>query len=268
MGKHHCTWIILAGTLIVLIAGAVFQTPAQAQTRDTSHQAFTDDFNTFNTILWHKADGWTNGDPFNCGWQVDHVTFSGGIMSLLLDNLGCPCSGRDYASGEYRSNGHYQYGVYTVRMKAVGQEGVVSSFFIHTGPSEDNPWDEIDMEITGKNPTQLQTNYYTNGQGGHEFNITLGFDASAGFHTYRIEWMPDYISWYGDGDLKHTEDGSHGALPTTAGRIMMNFWPGTDSVNAWLGDFVYSSPVAAQYDWVSFEPVDWPNKNYLPFAVR
>ncbi len=214
------------------------------------------------------ADGWANGDPFDCGWQADNVTFNSGIMSLTLDNVGCPCVDRPYASGEYRSNGHYQYGTYTVRMKAVAQEGVVSSFFIYTGPSEDNPWDEIDLEIIGKDTTKLQTNYYTNGVGGHEGYIDLGFDAAAGFHTYSIEWMPDSIKWYVDGDLQLTEDGSHGALPSTPGRIMMNFWPGTDSVNDWLGDFIYTGPLLAQYDVVSFEPVDWPDKNYLPFAVR
>lgn len=153
---------------------------------------------------------------------------------MQLEDLGCPggCGGIDYASAEYRWNGHYPDGTYTVRMKAVAQEGVVSSFFIYTSPSESNPWDEIDIEITGKNPTQLQTNYYTNCVGKHEEQIERGFDASAAFHSYSIEWLPDAINWYVDGDLVHTEDGSHGALPSTPGRIMMNFWPGTATVNA------------------------------------
>ena len=268
MGKHFRFWLMLTGLFLVLAASIGLHTPTQAQARDTSHQAFTDNFDSFNATLWHMADGWTNGDPFDCGWQADNVTFSSGIMSLQLDNVGCPCSGSPYASGEYRSNGHYQYGTYTVRMKAVAQDGVVSSFFIYTGPSEGSPWDEIDIEIIGKDTTTLQTNYYTNGLGGHEGYISLGFDAADGFHTYSIEWMPDAIKWYVDGDLKHTEDGSNGVLPTTPGRIMMNFWPGTDTVNDWLEDFVYTGPLMAQYDWVSLKPVDWPNKNYLPLAVH
>ena len=34
-------------------------------------------------------------------------------------------------------------------MKAIKNDGVVSSLFTYTGPSEDNPWDEIDVEILG-----------------------------------------------------------------------------------------------------------------------
>jgi beta-glucanase (GH16 family) len=272
MWKHRRLWLVIS----VLIAGLALlaATPAQgvlAQTRDPSYLPFEDDFDSFDSTLWQPADGWANGDPFDCGWQADNVLFGGGILSLQLDDAGCPCSGRDYASGEYRSNGHYHYGIYTVRMKAVAQDGVVSSFFIYTGPSEGNPWDEIDIEFTGNNPTQMQTNYYTDGVGGHEAVIDLGFDASADFHTYSIEWLPGEINWYvGEAPrvLVHTEDGSNGPLPTTPGRIMMNFWPGTESVNDWLGAFNYTSPLQAQYDFVSFAGIDWPEKNYLPLICR
>ena len=271
MEKKHSLVILMLALLIggIITLSCPPQT-SQAQTSSTSFLAFTDHFDSYNTTLWHKADGWTNGDPFDCWWQADNVFFSSSILSLQLDNEGCPdgCGGMNYASGEYRSNGHYQYGTYSVDMKAVAQDGVVSSFFIYTGPSEGNPWDEIDIEITGNNPDQLQTNYFTDGVGGHEAQIELGFDASADFHRYSIEWMPDSIKWYVDESLVHTEDGTNGTLPSTPGRIMMNFWPGTDSVNAWLGDFVYSTPLQAQYDWVSFVPVDWPLKSYLPAVFR
>ncbi len=272
MENHHpirlTFFFLLAGMILLQF---LLQPPALAQSGDPSYSPFTDNFDTYNTTLWQKADGWTNGDPFDCGWQADNVFFNSGIMTLQLDDTGCPCSDRNYASGEYRSNGHYQYGTYTVRMKAVAQDGVVSSFFIFTGPSEGNPWDEIDIEITGNHPTQLQTNYYTNNVGGHEAVVDLGFDASADFHTYSIEWLPDMINWYVGDDpavLVHSENGSNGDLPTTPGRIMMNFWPGTDTVNDWLGNFIYTSPLQAQYDFVSFEGVDWPEKNYLPLVCR
>jgi endo-1,3-1,4-beta-glycanase ExoK len=271
VGNRHPLWLSLSVLLASLTLVLCLPAPiTQAQTDDPSYLPFSDDLDTYNTALWHKADGWTNGDPFDCGWQADNVIFDGGVMTLQIDDTGCPCNKRDYASGEYRSNGHYRYGTYTVRMKAVAQSGVVSSFFIYTGPSEGNPWDEIDIEITGNRPTQLQTNYYTNGVGGHEAVIDLGFDASADFHTYRIEWLPDEINWYvGDPPvLIHSEDGSNGELPTTSGRIMMNFWPGTDTVNAWLGEFTYTVPIQAQYDFVSFEDIDWPEKCYLPLICR
>jgi endo-1,3-1,4-beta-glycanase ExoK len=213
--------------------------------------AFGDDLNSYDTTRWTKANGWTNGGVFNCGWRSDHATFSGGLMTIQLDNATCPtgCSGKPYASDEYRTNDVYGYGTYTVRMRAAQGSGIVSSFFIYNG----SPWDEIDIEFLGKDTTKMQTNYFTNGVGGHETLINLGFDASAALHTYSIVWQPGSIKWYVDGTLVLTETGTRGALPTNPGKIMMNLWPGT-GVDSWLGPFTYTSPITAQYDSVQYAP--------------
>jgi beta-glucanase (GH16 family) len=217
-----------------------------------------DDFNSYNTGVFHKADGWTNGNPFNCTWRADCVTFSGGIMSLTINSeSGNP----PYKAGEYRTNNNVSYGLFEVRMKASKALGTTSTFFTYTGPSEDNPWDEIDIEIIWRNNNGslsqngiLQTNYYTNGTGGHETKVNLSFDASAAFHTYAFEWLPNSIKWYVDGNLVVTENGSRGPLPSTASKIMMNHWPGT-GVDQWLGAFNGQVPKSAQYDWVRYTPM-------------
>ncbi|GAB4108896.1 MAG: hypothetical protein OHK0022_61150 [Roseiflexaceae bacterium] len=116
------------------------------------------------------------------------------------------------------------------------------------------PWDEIDIEILGKDTTKMQTNYYTNGVGGHETMIDLGFDAALDFHTYAFEWTPTSIKWYVDGVLVHSENGSRGPLPTHAGKLMMNIWPGI-GVDSWLGPFNYSGPLSQQVDWVRYTPL-------------
>jgi beta-glucanase (GH16 family) len=36
------------------------------------------------------------------------------------------------------------------------------------------------------------------------FTATTPFDPAAGFHTYAVEWEPDAIRWYIDGDLTYT----------------------------------------------------------------
>ena len=172
-------------------------------------------------------------------------------MTLQLDNATCPtgCSGKPYASDEYRTNDVYGYGTYTVHMRAAKASGIVSSFFIYNG----TPWDEIDIEFLGKDTTKMQTNYFTNGVGGHETLINLGFDASAALHNYSIVWQSGSIKWYVDGVLVVTENGSRGALPRNPGKIMMNLWPGT-GVDSWLGPFTYTGPITAQYDSVQYTP--------------
>ncbi len=257
--------------MLVLLFGFVPPLVAQARTRDASSPSFTDGFDSFNTTQWHKADGWDNGGKFACGWRADHAIVSEGKLTLLLDDVSCPdgCSGQPYASGEYRTNGFYHHGTYTVVMKAAASPGVVSSFFIYTDHWDDgNPHDEIDIEILGKDTTKMQVNYFTAGVGGHETMIDLGFDAAADFHTYSIIWMADSIEWLVDGLSVHTEVGSGEPLPSTPGRIMMNLWAGTAEVNDWLGEFVYTTPLQAQYDSVSFEGPDWPFNTYLPLIIR
>ena len=99
----------------------------------------------------------------------------------------------------------------------------------------------------------MQLNYFTNGTGGHETIINLGFDAAAGFHTYGFEYRSTYIKWFVDGALVHTETGSRGALPSHTMKMMMNLWPGI-GVDSWLGAFTYTGPLYAQFDWLKYTP--------------
>jgi endo-1,3-1,4-beta-glycanase ExoK len=215
-----------------------------------------DNLDSFNTGVFSKSDGWTNGGGFNAGWRADHINFSDGTMTITLDDKTCPsgCSKRPYASGEYRSNELFGYGMYEASFKAAKGRGVMSgSLFTYTGPSDNQPWDEVDIEILGKDPTKMQTNYYTNGVGGHETMVSLGFDSSAAFHTYAFEWTAASIKWYVDGKLVHTENGSRGAMPTHQAKIFLNIWPGI-GVDGWLGPFMYTGPLYFQVDWVKFTP--------------
>ena len=188
------------------------------------------------------SDGWSNGSPFDCTWKADNVTFEDGLMKLTIDET------YEYTAGEYRSNDFYGYGLYEVSMKAIKNPGVVSSFFTYTGPSDDNPWDEIDIEFLGKDTTQVQFNYYTNGQGGHEYLYDLGFDASEEFHEYGFEWKEDSITWYVDGEPVYTATEN---LPVTESKIMMNAWNGK-GVDGWLDKYDGTTPLTAEYKWARF----------------
>ncbi|SES90909.1 beta-glucanase [[Clostridium] polysaccharolyticum] len=194
--------------------------------------------------LFNIADGYSNGDMFNCTWRRSNVQFNGGKMNLSLN--------RDYSGytgGEYRTNGNYGYGMYDVSMKPASNPGIVSSFFTYTGPSDGTKWDEIDIEFLGKNTRQVQFNYYSNGRGNHEYVYNLGFDASQGFHTYSFLWLPGRISWFVDNREVHTVYSSD--VPDTAGHIMMNIWNGI-GVDSWLGQYNGRTGLTAQYDWFSY----------------
>lgn len=200
---------------------------------------------------FESSDGWTNGSMFNVTWRADNVTFNNGKMQLIIDNDASPSGGIPYSGGEFRSKDFYGYGLYEVNMKAIKNDGVVSSFFTYTGPSDNNPWDEIDVEILGKDTSKVQFNYFTDSKGNHEYLYELGFDASEDFHTYAFEWQPDKITWYVDGTEVHSVTES---IPVTKGKIMMNAWCGT-GVDGWLNAFDNTNlPVSAEYMWMRFTP--------------
>lgn len=199
------------------------------------------------------ADGWCNGSVFNVTWRKNNVTFQDGRMQLMIDKDATPAGNVPYSGGEFRSKDFYGYGRYEVSMKAIKNDGVISSFFTYTGPSDNNPWDEIDVEILGKDTTKVQFNYYTDGKGEHEYMHELGFDASEDFHTYAFEWHEDKIIWFVDGIEVHQATEK---IPVTKGKIMMNAWCGI-GVDEWLKPFDDSKlPLTAQYQWIKYTPFE------------
>ena len=194
------------------------------------------------------ANGYANGDPFDCFWSSANAYLANNRLNLSLTKGTNYSRGRtyEYVGAEVRSwwNG-YSYGFYSVSMKAADCSGVISSFFTYTS----NPWDEIDIEFLGKDMTSVQFNYYTKGVGGHEFVYKLGFDASKDFHEYAFLWLADSITWYVDGKAVYRATSN---IPTTSTQIMMNVWncAGNDR---WSGKFDTTSvPVSAEYQWIGY----------------
>ena len=211
------------------------------------------DFTSGQPEGFEAANGWCNGSMFNVTWRSSNVTFENNNMQLIIDHDAVPVNGVPYSGGEFRSTDFYSYGRYEVCMKAIRNDGVVSSFFTYTGPSDNNPWDEIDIEILGKDTTQVQFNYFTNGQGNHEYMHDLGFDASEDFHTYAFEWHEDRIVWFVDGVEVHSADAD---IPVTESKIMMNAWCGK-GVDGWLNAFDDTTvPLIAEYQWIKFTPFE------------
>ena len=218
-------------------------------TESAAESSVLADFNgTYDDVSekFEFSDGWSNGSMFNCTWRKDNGSISDGSMKLTIDKdlLDKP----PYSGAEFRSRDFYGYGMYEVVMKPIKNDGVVSSFFTYTGPSDNNPWDEIDIEFLGKDTTKVQFNYFTNGKGNHEYVYDLGFDASEEFHSYGFKWAKDSITWYVDGEEVYTAAEN---IPSTPSKIMMNVWNGI-GVDGWLGAYDGTAPITAQYKTASF----------------
>ena len=217
------------------------------------------DFTQGESERFFSSDGWTNGSVFNTWWSGSNVLYEDGVMQLTIDENpdGSEENNNEYFGGEARSHEWYGYGDFEVRMKPAKKAGTASTFFTCTGDydtnleGEPNPWDEIDIEFLGKDTTQVQFNYYVNGQGGHEYMYDLGFDASEEFHNYGFRWTEDYICWFVDGEPVHKVEASEGnPMPAAAGRILMNYWCGTSEAEGWMGAYSDPGDEGPVYEWV------------------
>ena len=215
-----------------------------------------------------ESDGWTNGNPFNVQWTANNVAYEKGVAKLTIsDNPdGSEETFTEYYGGEMRTYQYFGYGDYEVRMKPAKKAGTASTFFTCTGDydtnpntGKPNPWDEIDIEFLGQDTTKVQFNYYVNGKGGHEYMYDLGFDASEDFHTYGFRWAEDYITWFVDGKPVYRVDATESnPMPSTAGRMLMNYWCGASAAENWMGKYSDPGEEGPEYQWIKTSAkVDW-----------
>ena len=244
---------VFLGTSMLSFSEGVFSSNSVTATY------FESDYSNHNASLWEKA-AWDNGDMFNCMWKPSQVTVNGGKMTLILDNDNDNSHEYPYKSGEYRTTSYFGYGYFEVRMKPAKNPGIVSSFFTYTGPSDNNPWDEIDIEFLGKDTTMVQFNWWKDGRGNNEYYHRLGFDASQSFNTYGFDWKRDSIDFYVNGNKVYT---GYGNIPQTPSKIMMNLWPGRN-VDGWLEPFNGRTPLMAEYEYVKYYPNGFPGNAPTP----
>ncbi len=217
---------------------------------------------------------------------------------------------KDYRCGELQSKDVYRYGILEVRMKTPRAEdnsknsGFVGSMFTFRQPKW-TLWEEIDYEVQGQYDERFTSNLiygkgcgdwwctrqwgswegHSDRQGTHtpEANSSLktaeDYSHSAGFHTIRIVWHPEYIQWYLDGvkyrELKQTSitqipatDGYIGInnnktkIPEGYAKLMFNFWI-TNTGKAFGGiNQGNEYPMHAQYDWFRYYSLDGYDQPY------
>lgn len=160
---------------------------------------------------------------------------------------------RPFRSGAFASSHTFRYGRFEAKLRAAAGPGLVTGFFLH----RDTPRQEIDIELLGGDPYRMLVNVYFNpgddgasmdfGYRGSPCRIDLGFDATADFHVYAIEWSQDRISWFVDGNLVHERRSwDPTPIPHLPMRLHANLWAPRSSEFA--GRVNWSTlPVSAEF---------------------
>ncbi len=184
------------------------------------------------------------------------IRFVWGCIGLVCVALSV--AAKDYKGAELYSKANVKYGKFEIRMKLASAGGVISSFFLYynnsyLGGSE--PWEEIDIEAVGSNPGGFQTNLITGTAASkvtsEKFHNCVS-NISQAYHTFTIEWTPDYISWFFDGsELRKTTGNQVVACQQKEMSCRFNLW--ISDVVSWAGQFNPSVlPVYQVINWIQY----------------
>jgi beta-glucanase (GH16 family) len=193
----------------------------------TAHVTFDDEFN--NLSLWNGSSGtWSSTywyqDTFNSNgaslpsngeqeWYINSNygptagikpwTVSNGVLTLTATPTPSWLSGLvnnySYVSGELNTYHSFAqtYGYFEMRAQLPAGQGFWPAFWLMP---EDGSWPpELDIvEALGQNPTELVTTSHSNYAGMQSLWTSVP-NMTTGYHTYGVDWEPDYITWFFDG---------------------------------------------------------------------
>ena len=176
------------------------------------------------------------------------------LLVILLVCIAEDTRAKVYKGAELYIQSQHQvlYGRIEVRMLAAKGSGILSTFFTWKDNSEKPGviWEEIDVEIFGKtNAVFWQSNILSGDprRGSEQVHYSRSLLADK-YHTYTVEWAPDYVAWFFDSlQVRKTSGGQANELVTKAG-IRFNLWASSDA--NWAG--AWNDNVLPQYQFVNW----------------
>lgn len=177
---------------------------------------------------------------------------------------------KPYSGAELYSRDTWMYGKFEARMCMGAASGTVSSMFLYHNDSYlggNEPWVEVDIEVLGKDPNKFQSNIISGFGPGDGMPDRKAYSeqlhdmspaVNQAYHTYAIEWTPDYVSWQIDGkEVRRTRAGELNKdgrdqvadLRQREQGLRFNLWASEDP--GWTGPWNEANlPVYQYINWV------------------
>ena len=149
-------------------------------------------------------------------------------------------------------------------MQGANKPGTVTSFFTFwNGPDWSvEGWNEIDVELVPSiydNPMSMNIIWEWQQQ---DQSYCGAFQPGTDWNDYVIEWMPEYIQWYINGNMVRRQENTPDVEFLTKDQVlMMNFW--TPTFNGWGDDLNDAGmPWYAYYDYVKVETYNFDTSEF------
>jgi MYXO-CTERM domain-containing protein len=180
---------------------------------------------------------------------------------LLQATVAEAAEAKAYNGAEVYSQASVLYGRMEMRMRMLRGSGMVSTFFTYKNGSEmtGQTWEETDIEAFGKTDAKTwQSNLITGNprQGSEEvYSVPGGRSLADDYHTYTLEWTPDYVSWSLDGTMVRKTEGGQASSLINPASLRFNAW--ASSASGWAGTFDETALPAYQYvNWIKYYRYD------------
>ena len=159
-----------------------------------------------------------------------------------------------FTSGQMQRNKWYGYGRYEVIMQPASGDGLITAFYLYTGPYFGDTHEEVDIEFLGRNPNKIHLNRYRDGQPLEDpIWMDLGFDSTERPRLYAFEWNEDSLVWYaGETELFRISDPDE--VPVPPAKIYLDLWAGGTGQADWAGQATETSAGNALVQCASYTP--------------
>jgi len=166
-------------------------------------------------------------NPFSIGQEGLRIT-----ATPMTPEQQAAAWGLTYSSGVITSKLSFQqqYGLFEIKARTPRGKGFWSAFWLLP---IDNSWPpEIDaFEILGDRPDVVHITLHSHDRGRENEEVPHKLsDSSAAFHTYSVDWQPDFITFYVDDvevDRRPTPSDMHKPFYMLINLAVGGGWPGS-----------------------------------------
>jgi len=219
---------------------------------DAFELGWEDNFDLLDLERWQLM---THSWEGNLAQFASNAVTENGILELALSPVPDDPI-KPFRGVELRSRETLTFGKIEASARFAVGSGVVSSLVLIYTPWPPPDWNELDIEVLGKNTNLVQFNHMINippadpATGHLQFPrlVTLDFNPTDAFHTYTIEWVPGEARFFIDGVLYHTatEEMDRMVLPQN---ILLTIW--ASNAVGWAGPIdSTTAPTTVEYDWI------------------